>query len=736
MDILSKSAALLSAEVRRTMVQALMLLRNRGLIPGLPLLKLFFQLFRVQDKLLREVVFTQIISDIKNLNRAGVVTAGSKRKVKLHPSETNKAAVNAKLQTFMYSMVHDTSTTAARKSLDVLIELFRRRIWTDARTVNAIAAGCQSDSSKLVVPACRFLCGELDAPDEDEADSEDEAEQQRKAQEYAKAHKPNASDLHLFSKKTRKRYRQAQRHISKMRIRKTSSKDKEKVVFPAVTMLHDPQGLAEHMLKQVRGGKFRFEVRLLMLNAVTRIVGQHKLIILSLYSFLQRYLTAHQRHVTQVMAYLIQGCHENVPPQELVPVLRGIANAFITERCPAEVMQVGINAVNEVVKRAPSVLEEDGMQELVTDLVLYRKDRDKGVVMASRGLLNTVRELYPTLLDTKDRGMGHDAEAAPSAYGALPVVKDVFGATMLAAERIASGKVLANAEDDDSAWRAAAAGDSDSDDWEELDMGGGSDEEEEAAPEPMWARRQRLRAERQAAAAGAGGDDESDEEGSDDDAELEGDEEEDGDDSDAVSEQDGEEGDSDDEEGEDLSPEAQEKRKQRLASDVAALKAGVPVASTRFLTPADFARMKELQSAAQSKLRRGKKRPRSGEEEGVDIEAVVATALKAQEANSAAVVGFNPDEIESAGILKRRVQAERALEVERTKTNKWTPGQRRGGSTNEEKLRTKNFMMLRKSRAVQVKTKKSLKHQQKNVRKHLHRMANLISHDKRKRRRS
>lgn len=702
------------------MVQALMLLRNRGLIPGLPLLKLFFQLFRVQDKLLREVVFTQIISDIKNLNRAGVVTAGTKRKVKLHPSETNKSAVNAKLQTFMYSMVHDTSTTAARKSLDVLTELFRRRIWTDARTVNAIAAGCQADSSKLVVPACRFLCGELDAPDVEEADSDDEADQQRKAQEYARAHKPNASDLHLFSKKTRKRFRQAQRHIQKMRIRKTSSKDKEKVVFPAVTMLHDPQGLAEHMLKQVRGGKFRFEVRLLMLNTVTRIVGQHKLVILSLYSFLQRYLTAHQRHVTQVMAYLIQGCHENVPPQELVPVLRGIANAFITERCPAEVMQVGINAVNEVLKRAPSVLEEEGMKELVTDLVLYRKDRDKGVVMASRGLLNTVREMYPNLLDAKDRGMGHDEEAAPSAYGALPVVKDVFGATLLAAERIASGRVLANSEDDAAAWKAEEEGETDSDDWEELNMGGDGEEEEEAAPEPLWARRQRLRAEKEAAASGAGGDedDESEEDGSDEESDEE------------------EEEEASDDEAAEATAEAAAKHKQRLASDVAALKAGVPVASTRFLTPADFARMKELQTAAQSKLRRGKKRPRTDDEDDVDIEAVVATALKAAEANSAAVVGFDPNEIESSGILKRRVQAERALEVERSKTNKWTPEKRRGGSTNEEKLRGKNFMMLRKSRAVQVKTKKSLKHQQKNVRKHLHRMANLISHDKRKRRRS
>ena len=42
------------------------------------------------------------------------------------------------------------------------------------------------------------------------------------------------------------------------------------------------------------------------MNLLTRLVGTHRLLLLPLYSYLQRYLSAHQAHVTQVLAFLIQ----------------------------------------------------------------------------------------------------------------------------------------------------------------------------------------------------------------------------------------------------------------------------------------------------------------------------------------------------------------------------------------------------------------------------------------------
>ena len=42
------------------------------------------------------------------------------------------------------------------------------------------------------------------------------------------------------------------------------------------------------------------------MNFISRLIGCHKLILLSFYSFLQRYLTSHQKDVTHILAYLIQ----------------------------------------------------------------------------------------------------------------------------------------------------------------------------------------------------------------------------------------------------------------------------------------------------------------------------------------------------------------------------------------------------------------------------------------------
>ena len=53
-ELLVEHADALHADVRRVVAQALILMRNRGGLEALPLLKVFFRLFRVKDKLVRE----------------------------------------------------------------------------------------------------------------------------------------------------------------------------------------------------------------------------------------------------------------------------------------------------------------------------------------------------------------------------------------------------------------------------------------------------------------------------------------------------------------------------------------------------------------------------------------------------------------------------------------------------------------------------------------------------------
>ena len=75
----------------------------------------------------------------------------------------------------------DTSDKAAAKtSLDVMIELYRRSVWRDAKTVNVIASACLSDVTRVMVTGLNFFLGKEEGGDEDgdknegESDSEDE----------------------------------------------------------------------------------------------------------------------------------------------------------------------------------------------------------------------------------------------------------------------------------------------------------------------------------------------------------------------------------------------------------------------------------------------------------------------------------------------------------------------------------------------------------------------------------
>lgn len=55
-----------------------------------------------------------------------------------------------------------------------------------------------------------------------------------------------------------------------------------------------------------------------MMNFISRVIGAHRLMLLSFYSHLQRYVASQQREVTHILAYLVQACHDLVPPDEVL----------------------------------------------------------------------------------------------------------------------------------------------------------------------------------------------------------------------------------------------------------------------------------------------------------------------------------------------------------------------------------------------------------------------------------
>ncbi|CAM9906514.1 unnamed protein product [Heterosigma akashiwo] len=435
MGLLEKHHAVLTPNLRKTLIQALILVRNRGLLAPLELLKLCFKLFRCNDKNLRQLLFDHIVADVKMVNL-----------------KKKDEALNRQLQGFLYKMVGaEASEIAAKKSLEVLVELYRRRVWTDARTVNAIAQGVASPVAKLMVLSMNFFLGiDRKIADDDAAGS---------------LYEPEQVQTHQHSKKTAKRARHVEKQKAgnrRRRLAKEAGKGAPEPLFPAINLLHDPQGLAERAFASLKKADQRFEVRLLQMNFISRVLAHHRLLLLPFYTYLQRYVTGKQEHVTQILAYLVQGCHELVPPDEVLACVRAVAHHFVSDRSNNDMVAVGLNTIRAIVARVPALL---------ADLAGYAKARDKSVVVAARGFVNLVKELHPALLRTRDRGRDHVKGARPLAYGEVRAAEGVDGVELLQEEeeRLAAQQAL----------EEVGRGESDEEEEEEEEEGMEIEEEEE-----------------------------------------------------------------------------------------------------------------------------------------------------------------------------------------------------------------------------------------------------------------
>mmetsp|Transcript_6014 Transcript_6014/g.14909 ORF Transcript_6014/g.14909 Transcript_6014/m.14909 type:complete len:882 (+) Transcript_6014:90-2735(+) len=449
------SAALqLHRDVRKACVSALILMRNKGALKPLHLLELFFRLMAVvPDKGLRELLYRHMVHDIRNINKKG------KRDDK----------VNRSIQTYLHKVVtihgqsdgtgsgnESATDVAAKRGTDLVCELYRRQVWNDERAVAILASACVSQNTTVMSRAMRFFLNIEDKMAEDQKQEEEEV--------WDASQK---IDFHRFSRKTKKRGRHVERQVSNrqreqrkregtttdewMDVRDDQGVEEARKLYPAMELLRDPQGLAESVLKRLKHSKssIPYRIKLLMMNFVTRLVGNHELMLLQIYPYLQKYMGGQQRDVTAILAYTVQACHEQVPPDEIYGILKTIAHNFVTERCSEEQMAVGINAVRAICARTPAVLTTDAdfvadggtgtsyldVEAFVRDIAGYSNHRDRSVSIAGKAFMNFIRETHPTLLQGKDRGLKgsalHRAKAKPMRFGEQKVSYGVEGADLL-----------------------------------------------------------------------------------------------------------------------------------------------------------------------------------------------------------------------------------------------------------------------------------------------------------------
>lgn len=675
-------------EVRRSFVSALILMRNKCgdngknnnnkvlVLEPLELLELFFNIMAqlssvgsatAADKSLRETIHRHIVNDIRNVNKKG-----------------KNQKLNRQIQSFMHRVVSSVSDSeqpmsksddksnltsnaaAARRCVEMIVELYRRNVWTDERTIQILATAAESRVPAVMTRAIKFFLGIEERMDMDAS---------RRADEEIGAAAAKV-DLHLYSRKTKSRIRQTQKQIKNRKNKQEKFNpfvDEEdhgvehsKKLFPAIEMLNDPQGLAENVFKGLRASghsAYTFEIKLLLINFITRLVGNHELLLLPLYPFLQKYLGGHQRDVTAILAYTVQACHEYVPPDEVNGLLKAIAHNFITERCTGEQMAVGINAVRAICGRVPSVLSDDNntdareeststymdVEAFVRDLAGYAKHKDRSVMIAGRSWVNFIRETHPSLLQGKDRGMVGSAlrknGQKPLRFGEQKVSCGVEGADLLVeyeAKKAAAKKSNSeyNGDSEDELDESEEVNDAIDD--EEMDNSEEESIEDEAAPELVNL-------------------DEID---------------------------DDEEGKKDEED--DINNDLSEEQRKELQ---------MKASSSRIFTSEDFEKMRKLvarQKEMQRDPRAKSKQKRLLAKTGTDFEELSGDESDDWDSESEdeiRITGVVKPEDIMASVRKKRLNKAERLEKVIAGREKFESKQRAGGSTNTEKKRKKNFVM-------------------------------------------
>ncbi|KAF7593271.1 Severe Depolymerization of Actin [Aspergillus hancockii] len=378
MDILTQHHLVLEPELREKIVGSLVLLRKKELLDSATLLQTLFPiLITTPSKTLRALIFQKILMDLRSSN-----------------AKTTNHKLNRTMQTVLYNLV--TSDRVSSKGLwaiKLVRELWKRQIWSDAKTVEIMKEASMSENEKVIIGGVRFfLGGDQEREEMEDEDSDEEAIDLGKVKHQT-----------TINKKTRKKARAVERAKATVKKRERKKGQPHPLNFSALHLLHDPQGFADALFSkhlQNSKSKLNLEQKLQVLQLVTRLVGLHKLHIMQLYSYFQKYLTPRQPSVTSFLASLAQASHDLVPPDVLEPLIQKIANEFVSEASASLVVTAGLNAIREICARQPLAMSET----LLQDLVMYRKSKDKGVVMAARGLLSLYRDLNPEMLKRRDRG--------------------------------------------------------------------------------------------------------------------------------------------------------------------------------------------------------------------------------------------------------------------------------------------------------------------------------------------
>ena len=152
--------------------------------------------------------------------------------------------------------------------------------------------------------------------------------------------KKTSEKIHLLkqrkgSKMTKAKEGKMERAIKQVK-RKAERKSlvKFSTDFLPIDTIYDAQSFCERLFSKLKKSNDKYEIKLYFLRLISRMIGRHKIQLLSFYPNLLRYLNSHNKDkISEIFAMIIESCHDLIPPENVKPIIERIISNYITEFC-------------------------------------------------------------------------------------------------------------------------------------------------------------------------------------------------------------------------------------------------------------------------------------------------------------------------------------------------------------------------------------------------------------------
>eukprot|EP00762_Andalucia_godoyi_P001429 ANDGO_00187.mRNA.1 Protein SDA1 homolog len=405
---------------RLALVQAVMSLRAKNQTSTEKVFASFVPLLGSAEKQMRRMIFGYLVKESKRTTQDNV-----KKSMQSVLFNSLKKCTNASSE----SAENHSADLIASSIVRIFGILFVSRVWwSDATTaVNVVASEALfNPHEKVVTAALHFFLNLKTFGKSDEIDNDDRMEQIEserlticdRLKKGPKVKDRTARKMKRRAKLLQQRIKSQQNEdneheaVGDMDFDEDASVDgvssSSRVIdlrgFEHIEWLNNPLTIAERLFASVRQSQFSFDMRIMQLDLVSRIMAIHHLVIPNFGPFMAKFVRPSQAEVTKLLAVAVQSVHKDTPADCVLPLLQSLSDNFVSESNDGPSIAIGLNTIRTLCLRCPSGMRDIG-GVLVNDWLSYRKFKtDKSVVMAARGVLEIARTVVPHLLHRRDFG--------------------------------------------------------------------------------------------------------------------------------------------------------------------------------------------------------------------------------------------------------------------------------------------------------------------------------------------